>query len=177
MLLMKADTARVYNYGINKFGTVYSDSELGKYIGQKVGIKWDIDDVTKLYVFDQQGRKICEAVSPELLAFGPHCSQAALEKHLRDQKRQEREVREFLEDMTRPYELRTGECGRASEAVGMIDLTIKAERSPKLVFLPNDKEFRAEAAAATRKKKTNAGDEFLASKAGDALARLRAMNE
>ena len=90
------------------------DSELGKYIGQKVGIKWDIDDVTKLYVFDQQGRKICEAVSPELLAFGPHCSQAALEKHLRDQKRQEREVREFLEDMTRPYELRTGEGGRAS---------------------------------------------------------------
>ena len=177
MLLMKADTARVYNYGINKFGTVYSDSELGKYIGQKVGIKWDIDDVTKLYVFDQQGRKICEAVSPELLAFGPHCSQAALEKHLRDQKRQEREVREFLEDMTRPYELRTGEGGRASEAVGMIDLTIKAERSPKLVFLPNDKEFRAEAAAATKKKKTNAGDEFLASKAGDALARLRAMNE
>ena len=177
MLLMKADTARVYNYGINKFGMVYSDSELGKYIGQKVGIKWDIDDVTKLYVFDQQGRKICEAVSPELLAFGPHCSQAALEKHLRDQKRQERDVREFLEDMTRPYELRTGEGGRASEAVGMIDLTIKAERSPKLVFLPNDKEFRAEAAAATKKKKTNAGDEFLASKAGDALARLRAMNE
>ena len=85
----------------------------------------DIDDVTKLYVFDQKGRKICEAVSPELLAFGPHCSQAALEKHLRDQKRQERDVREFLEDMRRPYELRTGEGGRASEAVGMIDLTIK----------------------------------------------------
>ena len=79
--------------------------------------------------------------------------------------------------MTRPYELRISESGRASEAVGMIDLTIKAERSQKLVFLPNDKEFRAEATAATKKKKTNAGDEFLASKAGDALARLRAMNE
>ena len=177
MLLMKADTARVYNYGINKFGTVYSDSELGKYIGQKVGIKWDIDDVTKLYVFDNQGRKICEAVSAELLAFGPHCSQAALEKHLRDQKRQEREVREFLEERTRPYELRISEGGRASEAVGMIDLTIKADRAPRVIALPNDKEFRAEIAASSKKKKAGAGDEFLASKADSALSRLRAINE
>lgn len=86
-------------------------------------------------------------------------------------------MREILDSMTRPYELRVQEGGRPSEAVGMIDLTIKADRPSKVVTLPNDKEFRAEAAAATKKKKTNAGDEFLASKAGDALARLRAMNE
>ena len=178
MLLMKAATARVYNYGINKFGTVYADAELGNYIGRKVGIKWDIDDVTKLYVYDEEGRKICEAVSAELLAFGPHCSQAALEKHLREQKRQEREMREILEDFRRPYELRGTEGGSPSEAIGMIDLTIKADRPSKVVALPNDKEFRAEIAATTsRKKKAGAGDEFLATKAGDALARLRAINE
>lgn len=178
MLLMKADSARVYNYGINKFGTVYADSELGKYIGQRVGIKWDIDDVTRLYVYDEEGRKICEAVSAELLAFGPHCSQAALEKHLREQKRQERDIREFLEERTRPYELRLAEGGRPSEAVGMIDLTIKAERPQKVIALPNDKEFRAEVAATSKAKKKNAaGDEFLGRKADDALARLRAMNE
>lgn len=94
MLLMKAATARVTNQGINKFGTLYTDTELAYYVNQKVNIKWDIDDVTKLYVYDMDGKKICEAVSAELLAFGPHCSQAALEKHLRDQKRNEREVRE-----------------------------------------------------------------------------------
>ena len=59
----------------------------------------------------------------------------------------------------------------------MIDLTIRAERSPKVISLPNDKEFRAEVAATSKKKKAGAGDEFLASKAGDALARLRAINE
>ncbi len=59
----------------------------------------------------------------------------------------------------------------------MIDLTIKADRPSKLISLPNDKEFRAEVTAATKKKKTNAGDEFLGKKADDALARLRAMNE
>ena len=136
MLLMKADKARVYNFGIKKFGTTYTDYELSHYIGKTVGIKWDIDDVTKLYVFDEKGRKICEAVSPELLAFGPHCSQAALEKHLRDQKRQEREMREILDSMTRPYELRGEEGGRPTAAVGMIYLTIKADRPSKLISLP-----------------------------------------
>ena len=175
MLLMKADTARVTNQGINKFGTLYADTELGYYVGKKVGIKWDIDDVTKLYVFDEDGRKICEAVSAELLAYGPHCSQAALETHLRNQKRQLRDIQEFLEERTRPFELRQDES-RASEAVGMIDLTIKAERPSKVVNLPVDKEFREEAKA-NRQKKARGGDEFLAAKAGDALARLRAMNE
>ena len=175
MLLMKADTARVTNQGINKFGTLYTDYELCHYVGQRVGIKWDIDDVTKLYVFDQEGRKICEAVSAELLAFGPHCSQAALEAHLRAQKRQEKEMREILESMTRPYELRGEDGSRRSEAVGMIDLTIKATRSEKLISLPLDKEYRAE--VTSRKKRPDAGDEFLATKAGDALARLRAINE
>lgn len=178
MLLMKADTARVGNQGITKFGTLYTDYELCHYIGQTVGIKWDIDDVTKLYVFDQEGRRICEAVSAELLQFGPHCSQAALERHLRDQKRQEREMREILDSMTRPYEARVMEEGRPSDAVGKIDLTVKAARDPKIVSLPNDKEFRAEMATGRQpKKKAGAGDEFLNSKADDALSRLRAMNE
>ena len=151
MLLMKADTARA-------------------------GTKWDTDDVTKLYVFDEEGRKICEAVSPELLAFGPHCSQAALERHLRNQRRQEREMREILDSMTRPYELRGEEGGQPSEAVGMIDLTIKATRSPKVIALPQDKEYRAEVKSRS-KKKDAAGEEFLAGKADSALARLRAINE
>jgi len=176
MLLMKAEKARVYNQGINKFGTLYTDSELGFYIGKTVGIKWDIDDVTKLYVFDEDGQKICEAVSAELLAFGPHCSQATLEKHMRDQKRQLRQTREFLEECRTPYEHRVEE-GRPSDAVGKIDLTIKANHGQKVISLPTDKEFRAEVAAGSSKKKAGAGDEFLASKAGDALARLRAMNE
>ena len=177
MLLMKADTARVYNYGINKFGTVYTDAELAYYVGKTVGIKWDLDDVTKLYVFDEDGRRICEAVSPELLSFGPHCSQAALERHLRDQRRQERETKEILAEMNRPYELRLQEGGRPSEAVGMIDLTIKAKtKDARIIQLPQDKEFREETKARAAKK-SEAGDEFLTSKASEALARLRAINE
>lgn len=176
MLLMKAATARVTNQGINKFGTLYTDTELAYYVNQKVNIKWDIDDVTKLYVYDMEGKKICEAVSAELLAFGPHCSQAALEKHLRDQKRNEREVREYLEERVRPYELRLEDGARPSDAVGMIDLTIKATPSQKLVSLPKDRMFRSEQASkASRKKVTD--DTFLNAKGDKALSLLRAMNE
>lgn len=176
MLLMKADLVTVRNQGIRKFGVLYTDYELGKYIDQKVGVKWDIDDVTKLYVFDQKGRKICEAVSAEVLAFGSHVSQAALEKHMRNQKRQRQEAEEFLAGMARPYEERLEE-GRPSDAVGKIDLMIQAKHPSKVVQLPTDKEYRGEVAARPAAKKKGAGDEFLSSKAGDALARLRAMNE
>lgn len=176
ILLMKGDTAFVTSQGINKFGTLYTDYELCFYKDKKVRVKWDIDDVTKLYVYDMDGHKICEAVSAEVLGIGEKCSQAALEKLMRDQKRQYRESVEKMENYTMPYEARL-EQGRPSDAVGKLDLTIKATRSPKVISLPNDKEFRAEVAAASRKKKAGAGDEFLATKAGDALARLRAMNE
>lgn len=176
MLLMKADTARVTNQGINKFSTLYTDYELGFHVGKRVGIKWDIDDVTKLYVFDEQGRKICEAVSAELLQFGSRCSQVALEKHLRAQKRTEQEIRGFLEGVGKPFEERNDD-GNPTAAVGKIDLTIKAERSSNIIALPNDKEFRAEMAEPKPKKKSRADGEFLGKQADNALSRLRAMNE
>ena len=59
--------------------------------------------------------------------------------------------------------------------VGRLDLTIQAARPQKVVSLPMDKEFRGELAA-SRKKKAEAGDEFLAAKAESALTKLRAMN-
>ena len=176
MLLMKADTARVTNQGITKFGVLYTDYELCFWKDKKVKIKWDIDDVSKLYVYDLEGHKICEAVSAEVLGFGEKCSQAALEKLMRDQKRQYRESVEALEDFTTPYEVRI-EQGRPSDAVGKLDLMIGHAPSSKVIALPTDKEYRGEVAAQSRKKRSGAGDEFLASKAGDALARLRAINE
>lgn len=174
VLLMKAETALVRNQGITKFGTLYTDYELCHYVGQKVGIKWDIDDVTKLYVYDKAGEKICEAVSAELLQFGSRVSQAALENLMKNQKRQERQMREFLEEMTIPYEQRLEE-GHPSDAVGKLDLTMKAERSQKIITLPNDKEYRAE--NIQKKKSKQADNGFLNQKANDALSRIRAMNE
>ena len=175
MLLMKADTARVYNQGIHKFGTLYTDYELCFWKDKTVKVKWDVDDVSKLYVYDMEGQKICEAVSAEVLGFGEKCSQAALEKLMRDQKRQYRETVEALEDFTIPYEARL-EQGRPSDAVGKLDLMIGHAPTSKVISLPTDKEYRGEVAAKSRKK-AGGGEEFLGRKASEALTRLSAINE
>ena len=58
----------------------------------------------------------------------------------------------------------------------LIDLTIKATPSQKLVSLPKDRMFRSEQASkASRKKATD--DTFLNAKGDKALSLLRAMNE
>lgn len=175
MLLMRAATARVNSQGITKFGTLYADYELCFHKDEKVSIKWIPDDMSKLYVYDASGKKICEAVSAEVLGYGEHCSQEALEKLMRNQKRQYRESKELQEDFTTPYEARL-EQGRPSDAVGKLDLMIHATRDPKVVTLPQDKEFRGEVAA-TRKKRAEAGAEYLAAKGENVLTMLRAMNE
>lgn len=175
MLLMKAATALVTSQGINKFRTLYTDpgGNLCHYVDQKVGVKWDIDDVTKLYVFDKSGKKICEAVSAELMQYGDRVSQEALKELSHRKNRQLTETRDVWEDFTTPYEQRVAE-GRAPGVVGKLDLMIKADHGPKVVSLPNDKEFRSEMAGRAAKKKRTAGDEFLDKKADAALSRLRA---
>lgn len=174
MLLMKADTARVRNVGIQKFGMIYADYELGKYIDQKVQIKWDQDNVTRLYVYTMAGEKICEAVSAEVLAFGSKVSQDALEKHLRAQKQQLKDAERLLADFGKPYELRVEE-GRATDAVGKLDLTIKANRTAKTISFPQDRKIRSEMAAQRKKRDTAAGEEYLASKGAGVFDQLRAL--
>ena len=93
------------------------------------------------------------------------------------QKRQYRTVREKLEELRTPYEDREAPAGtRPSAAVGGLDLSIKGERPEKLVTLPTSRTFRAEAED-QRKKKQQRDNQFLNEKAGDALARLRAIGE
>jgi transposase InsO family protein len=180
MLLMKADTALVRNQGIIKFGTLYTDYELCHYIGETVNIKWDIDDVTKLYVYDKSGKRICEAVSSELLQFAPGVTQAALEEHMRKQKRQLRETRELLEDFQTPYEYRVQDENSTPVVVGSLDLTVSKAKQ-KVVQLPNDKEFRKGMKDGSISKKQSkeqnekGHEEFFNQKAQSALEKLRAL--
>ena len=96
----------------------------------------------------------------------------ALEAMHRRKNRNKTLVREFLEERRMPPELR---MDAEAAVVGRLDLTIQAARPQKVVSLPMDKEFRGELAA-SRKKKAEAGDEFLTAKAESALTKLRAMN-
>lgn len=177
MLLMKPSRAKVDSQGIRKFNTLYTAPELGLYNKEWVNIRWDVGDITRLYVYAEDGKKICEAYSAELLEFGDRVSQEALaELHTR-KKHNKKMVRQFLEEMRTPPELREELDGSEMPVVGKLDLMIGHAPASKVISLPTDKEYRGEVAAQDRKKRGKAGEEFLASKADSALAKLRAMNE
>jgi hypothetical protein len=177
MLLMKSERAKVYSTGIQKHKRLYTDEALGLHEGQWVNVKWDIDNPTKLYVYALDGSKICEAHEAELLGMGRAADDDQISAHAAKQQRQYRTVREKLAELCTPYEEReTLQGTRPSAAVGGLDLSIKADHPEKVVALPASRTFRAEAED-QRKKKQQKDNKFLNEKAGDALARLRAMGE
>ena len=151
MLLMKPGRAKVNSQGIRRNNLLYTADELCHYVDKWVNIRWDPEDVTRLYVYDKEGRRICEARTAELLEFGDRVSEEALEALHKRKKRQLRGTREFLEEMQAPPEAR-GLCG------------------------PVDKEFRG-AMTPKKQKAGGSGGAFLDAKAGAALKRLKAMNE
>lgn len=169
ILMMKAERVTVYNIGIRKFGYEYRAQELCNYHGEKVDIKYDPEDVTRLYVYTREGKKICEAVSQELLLIAPRVSQKALEEHKKMQNTQLRNDKELLEEFRTPYEQRGNVPG---DVVGALDLMVKG-KGDKVVALPQDKQFASELRDKKNRQKQDAEDEFFSRKAQDALSKLR----
>lgn len=176
ILMMKAERVHVYNVGIRKFGYEYRAQELVDYIGEKVDIKYDPEDVTRLYVYTREGKKICEAVSQELLMIAPRVQQKALEEHIKMQKRQLKTDMERLQEFTTPFEERVAQYNNApGEVVGTADLIIKGKGSKddKVVALPQDKQFADDLKAKKQRQKKEVENEFFDRKAQDALSKLR----
>lgn len=175
MLMMKSESVHVYNVGIRKFGHEYRADELCDYIGRKVDIKYDPGDVTTLYVFDKKGRRICEAVSQELLQVGPQVDKEALENHIRAQKRQIRRDRERLEEANRPFEEMNAEYVGFNKATGGIDLMVGRDRKKaRVVALPEDRTYRQERGSRKRVPQEEQG-EYIARAAEPALKKIRAL--
>ncbi|CAH8248774.1 Mu transposase C-terminal domain-containing protein [Paenibacillus melissococcoides] len=176
ILMMKAERVLVRNIGIKKFGYEYRADELCHYIGDKVDIKWDQNDVTKLYVYTTDGDKICEAYSQELLLIAPKMPQKALEDHLKMQKRQLRQTKDELAYYTTPLEERDPQYqGYGNDVAGFIfknDSTQK-QGSTKLVAMPDDKQFKDELRSRKTAKANNEADDFYQKQAEKALAELR----
>lgn len=142
MLMMKSENVLVRNIGITKWGYEYRSDELCDYIGRKVDIKYDPDDMAVLYVFDQKGKRICEAYCQELLQIAPKVTQKALEEHLKMQKRQQKRDRERLEEARRPFEELNEQYVGFNETTGGIELMIggkKQEKAAKVITIPTDR--------------------------------------
>lgn len=170
MLMMKADKVLVRNVGIKRFGYYYNAPELYGYINQKVNIKYDPEDVTRLYVYDNNNKKICEAESQELLLVAPRMDQEALTKHMKHQKEQLKQTKEQLREYQKPLSERNAEYVNADYIVGGIDLTIGKKRKDNVVTLPADRQYIEET---LEHKKNPVDNTFFNKKAQQALDKLR----
>ena len=176
ILMMKSENVRVYNTGINRFGYQYRSDELCAYIGRNVNIKYDPEDIGTLYVFDESGRKLCEAYSQELLQITDTVSEKTLE-HIRMQKRQESRDKKLLAEANVPFEELNEQFVGFNEVTGGIDLMLGGKRqtkAAKVISMPEDRTyqqgFRAE------KREDEAPDsEYINNQAENALKKLRAI--
>ncbi len=174
MLMMKSENVLVRNIGITKWNFEYRADELCDYIGRKVDIKYDPDDVSVLYIFDKNGKRICEAYCQELLQIAPKVPQKTLEEHLKMQKRQMKRDREKLEDARKPFEEMNEEYIGFSDSVGGINLMEGKKQQPaKVISLPSDRTYQQGFRAEKREEATES--EYMNRQAEDALKKLRAI--
>lgn len=175
--MMKSENVLVRNIGITKWGYEYRSDELCDYIGRKVDIKYDPDDMAVLYVFDQKGKRICEAYCQELLQIAPKVTQKALEEHLKMQKRQQKRDRERLEEARRPFEELNEQYVGFSETTGGIELMIggkKQEKAAKVITIPTDRTYQ-QGFRAEKREEPEADSEYMSRQAENALKKLRAI--
>jgi hypothetical protein len=122
------------------FGNIfYSHENLKSYRNQKVQVKYDPDDVSTINVYNQTGEKICVAASYELLKISPKSNEKTLINHLKGQHNEYKSTKKELEYLQMPYEERID----LSEG-RFVDAPEIKNKSPKVVALPNDKQFRDE---------------------------------
>ncbi len=175
MLMHAEENVRVYQVGIKRFGYEYRATELDSYIDDYVNIKWDENDVTRLYVYDRiTGDKICEAESQELLKIAPRVPQKALEEHKQAQNRQLKADRERLKELTTPLEQRIDQHANAEDNIAGLFIQgqpVKGKMS-KVVALPNDRQYKED----TRSKKARPAvieNDYYQKRAEQALEKLK----
>lgn len=174
MLMMKAERVHVYNIGIKRFGYEYRADELVDYINDKVDIRYDVNDVTTIYVYNREGEFICEAKSQELLQIAPSISQKVLEEHIKMQKEQIKRDRDRLNEYRMPLEERLATHEAAtSEVIGLGDMMTEGKgKAEKIVALPADKQYREQLQNKAKKQETS---DYLQKKADSVLKQLREM--
>ncbi|MEG2200377.1 MAG: transposase, partial [Anaerovorax sp.] len=126
MLLMKCKMARVLPIGIKHNSQIYMNYTLTEYIHDKVFIRWNPEDMSKIYVYDLKNRKICEAECKELLEYNGAITEKNLLDHLKEQRKQLAADKSKIASATTPYGLRGYEGDPL--VTGKLQLMIEAKK-------------------------------------------------
>lgn len=146
-LMKQDDVALVRTTGIVKFKRRYMNSALAPYIGDKVNVKYDPDDKSKLWVYDQKdGTLICVAEEAQDIGFMDYADQETLAEHRRMQNQQVKKASETLRRLQSPYETRSRDNEPQRRTQSLDGLMYESRETPateKAVQLPQDREWRA----------------------------------
>lgn len=177
-LLMKSEERKVTSMGIKitRGGKpiYYQHQDLDVYINQRVDIRYHPEDITKIFVYDKEGNKICEAASYELLRIAPKVSEKGFIEHNKDQKRQLRNEKDRIKYRQMSYEER---LQREKELLENADKKIVTPElsgeKQKITSIPEDKQYKDEIKGKTKKSTTKQKNEYFERQAAKALAALR----
>lgn len=178
-LLMKSEERRVTNMGIKvTIGgqtVYYHHDKLHKYKNKKVDFRYHPNDISKIFVYSKEGKKICEAVSYELLRIAPKVSEAGFIEHNKHQKRELRNERERIRRRTMTYEERQREEEVLLENAGKKTAAPELSgKKNKAVTLPEDQQYRDEVKEKSKNKKSKKlRNEYFDKQADKALMKLR----
>lgn len=181
ILMMKSESVRVRNTGIERNGFYYNDQDLMAHIGEKVDIKYDPDDVSVIYVYDKKGRPICSAQSYDLLQFGK-VSDETLKEHRRQQNAQLRRDRKIAEEASIPFEQLNDRQQNADKVIGAVSLMMEgsSKKNSKVTQMPQDRTWRqtgAQMRQEMQEHQERQNCEYMNSQAQKALERLRQTRE
>lgn len=180
ILMMKSESVRVRNTGIERNGFYYNDQDLMAHIGEKVDIKYDPDDVSVIYVYDKKGRPICSAESYDLLQFG-RVSDEILKEHRRQQNAQIRRDRKIAEEASIPFEQLNDRQQNADKVIGAVSLMMEgSKKNSKVTQMPKDRTWRQTGAKMRQEMQEHQerqNCEYMNSQAQKALERLRQTRE
>lgn len=164
-MLGKCEERRVTNVGINVNGLLYSNSELGRYINERVTVRYHDIDKSFICVYNSvSGELICRAYTYEYMPINSAAEEdaAARLKHYKEQSHQLKQTREDLERLKAGYE--KGMC-----------LPGLSDAPQRVVAIPQDSQFVARAirAAEEPKRARYENNDFIKGQAAKAIERLK----
>ena len=71
LLMMPVERKKVGRMGVTLFGGKYYHADMFLYKGSEVDIRYDPRDLSKILVFERNGKKICIAVNQERMSWNP----------------------------------------------------------------------------------------------------------
>lgn len=172
MLLMKCEERTVCGVGFSMGSRDFQHEALAPYLDKKVDVRYNPADPDTVYVYNKDGKKVCEITSFDGLHPLAERNDERLVSHIQDQNRQKRETKENVKYLQTPYEERITQTTTKNERKVLGPALSNEAR--QIVAIPEDKQYREEVKARKAKKQDDGKiNEFYEKQAEKAMALLQ----